>query len=278
MYNHADVVELLLDAKANSNLIDLQGRTVLDIAVLKQYNDIIELLHPGYVQQQEEQNMAMHQDKANQVVYDYITQFKNNLPTSDIQYSGFYTNVIEMLNACELLDFSSGIIEKQMSLFMFINSDNDTLRKHNIYLNYQRNEVLKYMKVFNLYKWKLVRSVVTKTKKKTNKLNIFIFYAYLICEQIYIDYSTLHYIENYKYNMKDLSKKVEDPKFAKTLMSLSLILDKYERYVERTILKTSCLHPAGFIGSTCDSKLLNLSFIVPAIGFAVICRYLLNFS
>ncbi|XP_026678387.1 uncharacterized protein LOC113466843 [Diaphorina citri] len=277
IHNHVDVVELLLEAKAAPNMIDIHGRTVLEIAILKQYNDIIEILHPGYLQQQDEDMMAMNQTKSNQIIYDYITLFKNNLPhPSAIKSTGFYTNVIEMLNACELLDFSSDIIEKQMSLFQFTNINSDTLKEHNIHLNYQRNEILNAIKVFHLHKWKLARSVMNKTNKKKIKLDELIYYTYLICEQMYVDYSALNYIENQKFKIKDLAEKCSDNmNYAKTLMRLSVILNKYERYVENVILKDNCLHPAGFIEDINSSKSLKwiVGCVVPALGFTVLYGY-----
>uniref|UniRef100_A0A8D8Q170 Uncharacterized protein n=1 Tax=Cacopsylla melanoneura TaxID=428564 RepID=A0A8D8Q170_9HEMI len=267
------MLQVLLDSKASTTFHDLHGRTVLEIAVLKQYNDIIELLHPGYQQQQEEELMAAHQEKSSQVVYDYITLCKNNLPSDNIESTGFYTNVIQMLSACELLDFSSDIIEKQMSLFEFLNIDCDKLRQNSIHLDYQRNDILKNLKQFHLHKWKLSRSMVTRSNNI--KLDELIHYIYLVCEQMYVNYSALHYIENHNIQIKTLLDNYNSKDHVKTLLRLSDILNKYERFVEGTILKKSCLHPAGLIEQTDNNSKPVLYYILPSIGLAVSLVYCL---
>lgn len=266
--NHVDVVELLLDANAATNVHDLLGRTPLDIAIFKQYNDIVELMQPGYLAQQEQEVLNVHQDMSSQITYDYITLFKSNLPVSDdIEHTGFYTNVLEMLNACGLLDFSSDIIEKQVSLFEFINAKSDNLEKYNIHMNYQRHEILKNIKLFNLHQWKLSRSVVDKTNRKTIKLDAFIYYVYLVCEQLYINYSALNYVENNVFQLKQVSEQCDVKLYSKTLIRLSAILNKYERFVEREILKSNCLHLPGYIEGPKSSNLVkSLFIIVPTMG------------
>lgn len=271
IHNRPDVVELLLDANVETNVHDLQGRTPVDIAILKQLNNIVELLQPGYLAQQEQELLALHQDRSNYTTYDYITLFKNNLPShNDIEQTGFYTNVIEILNACYLLDYSSTIIENQTSLFELINSNDDTLKQNNIHLSYQRNEILKNIKLFNLHKWKLSRSVVNRTNTKNLKMDELIYYVYLICEQLYVNYSAFNYIENNKFQLTDVRKKC-DMNYVKTLVRLSAILNKYERYVEKEILKQDCLHLPGYIESPNTSNLIKgtLSCIVSVLGLGM---------
>lgn len=242
--NYPDVVKVLLAAKAKTNTIDIMGNTVLNIAVTKEYDEIVELLSPGYFEKlnafvpiagNSDESLPLYQ----------ITTFRENLPRSNIHKTGFQSYVIEMLRICQLSEIISDFVQRQTSLFEFLNMDETMFQEHNIALSYQKNEILNAVKKYNLCKFKIARSVRKKCNDESMKMDDVINYIYLICEQMYTTYSSLHYAQCQKYEINDLASKA-NVKPAGGLLKLSLTLSKFERLMEYTLL-TQCTHPAGFI-------------------------------
>lgn len=147
---NAHLVSLLKDAGADIYVINRAGYSLMDVALEKDYHDIVKILNTGLES------------------ITWITSFEDNinfknayqriisaLPLKHDRYSGYKQDVFNLMSAIRLAHLNEHFYNNNIGFGHLLTSDEDKLKNVGIKFWYERRKILKAVDKFHEYPWSM---------------------------------------------------------------------------------------------------------------------------